>query len=116
MALFTLLIVINIFIGLFLRYIIIFSYTIFLVIYDKCLRERWGWVHQYLVILYQRFQQNRLATLKMIVFLVISQIGMPCILAFGAYCILKVLFLPLLSYLLHFGDYVIFYLKTLFFI
>lgn len=104
----------NVFIGLVIRYIIISSFTLFLTVYDKCMMENGGWMHQYLAIIYQRFQQNRLGAIKMAIFFILSNIGTSLLLAFGAYCILTKLIMPSLPLLI--DDYASFFMKTIFFI
>jgi hypothetical protein len=104
----------NVIIGLLIRYTISSSFTLFLTVYDKCITESGGWMHQYLLMLYQRYKENRLRSIKMMVFFVLSNIGMSLLLAFGAYCILKKLILPSLPLLI--DEYAEFFLKTIFFI
>jgi hypothetical protein len=102
----------SIFIGLFIRYLLIFSFSVFLIAYDKCFRESWGWIHQYLVILYLRFTHNKLSTIKMIVFFVFSTLGMYGLLTFGTYCIIKKIIYPLTPFPVE--SYTEFYIKTFF--
>jgi len=103
---------ISIFIGLFIRYLLIFSFSVFLIAYDKCFRESWGWIHQYLVIFYLRFSQNRLSTIKMMVFFIFSTLGMYGLLTFGTYCIIKKIIYPIVPLLTE--SYTEFYIKTFF--
>lgn len=98
--------------GLFIRYTVFFTYTAFLIFYDKCMRESWGWVHLYLGILYNRFRQNGVGSLKMFVFYVISNLGMNALLAFGSYCIIRRIIYPLLPFPI--DSYNDFFFKTIF--
>ena len=102
----------SIFVGLFIRYTLIFIYTAFLMFYDKCMRESWGWVHLYLSILYNRYRQNGVATLKMFVFYVLANLGMNFLLAFGSYCIIRRIIYPLFPFPV--DSYSDFYFKIIF--
>lgn len=108
-----LLFVISMIVGLGLRYSLIFLYTIFLLGYDKCMSDGWGWIHQNMSILYARFRQNRMATLKFMLFFIIGNIGMYGLLAFGTYCIINILIYPVLSFPSDLYTY--FFLKCIFF-
>jgi hypothetical protein len=113
-GMYILLLGLSIFIGLFIRYTLIFAYTVFLISFDKCMRDSWGWVHQYLIILYNRFKQNKLTTIKFFIFYVISNIGMYALLAAGSYFILKILLLQMIPFLI--PAYTYFFGKTIFFV
>lgn len=104
----------SIFVGLLIRYSLFLVYTAFLLVYDKCMSEGWGWVHQYLSILYTRFRVNKLTTLKFIIFYVLANVGMHGLLSFGCYCILKKLLYPVIP--LPVEMYNDFFLKIIFFI
>lgn len=104
----------SIFVGLLIRYTLFTFYTVFLLIYDRCMTESWGWVHQYLLILYARLRQNYWATVKFLVFYFFSNIGMNGLLAFGSYCVIKKLFYPMLP--LPIDSYSTFLFKSLFFV
>ncbi len=85
----------SLFVGLLVRYTLITIYTAFLLVYDRCMAESWGWVHQYLAILFNRLRQNYFSTLKFMVFYIFANLGMNGLLAFGSYCIIKRLLYPL---------------------
>ena len=104
----------SIFVGLLIRYCIILAYTIFLIIYDKCATDSWGWVHLYLTILWTRFRQKKAATLKMFILYVMSNVGMYAIFAFGSYCIIKKIIYTFFSFPNE--DYTDFYFKIIFFV
>ena len=104
----------SVFVGLLIRYCIILAYSIFLIVYDKCSTDNWGWVHLYLSILWNRFKQNKASTIKMLVFYIGSTIGMYGIFAFGSYCIIKKIIYTSMSFPNE--DYTDFYFKTFFFV
>ena len=104
----------SVFVGLLIRYSIILAYTVFLLAYDNCMTDNWGWVHLYLTILWNRFRQNKATTLKMMLFYVISTVGMYGIFAFGSYCIIKKILYTALSFPNE--EYTDFYFKTFFFV
>lgn len=91
---------VNMFVGLGIRYSLFLLYTIFLLAYDRCMAESWGWVHQNLSILYSRLRHNRGATLKFLLFYIIANIGMYGLLTLGSYCIIKKLYYPLMPFLI----------------
>lgn len=92
---------------------IFLALTIWLAVWDRCAEEGWGWLHQYLSILYQRYR-HRSGTFKIIVFYMFSNIGMMCILGLGAYLILGKLLVPSIPLLVE--RYIYFFLKTMFFV
>ena len=102
----------SIFVGLFIRYTLIFIYTAFLIVYDKCMRDGWGWVHLNLVILCARFRQNSLTTFKIMFFYIVANLGIYGLLAFGSYCIIKLLLFPIIP--LPIDSYSDFFFKTIF--
>ncbi len=83
----------SIFVGLLVRYMIFIALTLWLAVWDRFAQEGWGWMHQYLSILYQRYR-HRSGTLKIILFYMFSNIGMMTILGLGAYLILAKLLVP----------------------
>lgn len=104
----------SILVGLLIRYVVISVFTVYLAICDRCMKNNSGWLHQYLVLLYRRFRENKMTTLKMGFFYLLANISMPLLLSFGAYCILTKAVIP--SLLLLTGEYALFFLKTIFFI
>ena len=89
----------SILVGLLIRYVVISVFTVYLAICDRCMRNNSGWLHQYLVLLYRRFRENKMGTVKMGFFYLMANISMPCLLSFGAYCILVKAVLPSLPLL-----------------
>ena len=104
----------SILVGLLIRYVVISVFTVYLAICDRCMKNNSGWLHQYLVLLYRRFRENKMTTLKMGFFYLLANISMPLLLSFGAYCILIKAVIPSLPLLT--GEYALFFLKTIFFI
>jgi hypothetical protein len=96
---FILIVAANIFTGLLIRYSIILVFTIYLAAYNQSVNNV-GWMYSYLAMINTRLQNGRLETLKIMVFYLFSSIGMPLILAFGAYCVLAKLIMPSLPLLI----------------
>lgn len=95
-ALVIVLLMFSMFVGLFLRYVLFLMCTVFLLASDRCMGDGWGWVHIYLSILWARFRQNKASTLKLLLFYVLSTVGMYGVFAFGSYCIIRKILFPLL--------------------
>lgn len=100
-SLFILLMAISMLIGLIVRYVIIMFFTIFLMISDRCLRDGWGWTHQYLLILYNRYRNSPLSTFKMMVFYMASNVGIYAFFIFGSYCIIRKLIYPVIPLVIY---------------
>jgi hypothetical protein len=104
----------SVFVGLFIRYTLFFVYSIFLLAYDRCMSEGWGWTHLYLAILWNRFKDNKASTLKFLVFYVLATLGSYGLFAFGSYCIIKKILYSFVA--LPIESYTDFFFKTIFFI
>jgi hypothetical protein len=103
------LVISSVFMGLLLRYSVIALHTAYLILCDRCISEDQGWARQFLSMLYRRYRQGRLGSIKMIFFYAAANIGLPVLLAFGAYCILDKLVIPMLPLLI--DDYAVFFLE-----
>jgi hypothetical protein len=59
-------------------------------------RDSWGWVHQYINIIQSRFRNNKLSSIKFLVYISFAMLASYVLLTFGIKYVITILFSPAL--------------------
>lgn len=86
--------------GLLLRFLLQSLVSVFLLFSECFFTNPWGWLHQHITILLNRFKEHKTTTIKFMVFFILAFLGMQFLLTLGADFIIEktlIFFLPIQS-------------------